>query len=67
LTSFKQYVWFSFVGAVAATVHCLPDRRCRPDATSVPLTPAGVVVGAAAAHQPRVGEASESLYGRRLA
>jgi hypothetical protein len=22
LTSFEQYVWFSFVGAVAATVRC---------------------------------------------
>jgi len=30
LTSFEQYVWFSFVGAVAATVRCLPDPRCRP-------------------------------------
>jgi hypothetical protein len=30
LTSFEQYVWFSFIGAVAATVNCLPDRRCRP-------------------------------------
>jgi hypothetical protein len=25
-----EYVWFSFVGAVAATVRCLPGRRCRP-------------------------------------
>src|ERR1035437_8067952 len=30
LTSFEQYVWFYFLGAVAATVCCLPDRRCRP-------------------------------------
>src|SRR5918994_4826746 len=30
LTSFEQYVWFSLVGAVAATVRCLPRRRCRP-------------------------------------
>jgi hypothetical protein len=24
LTTFEQYVWFTFVGAVAATVRCLP-------------------------------------------
>jgi iron complex transport system permease protein len=46
LTSFEQYVWFSFVGAVAATVRCLPDRRCRRGgATPVRLTPAGVALG----------------------
>jgi len=29
-TSFEQYVWACFVGAVAATARCLPYRRCRP-------------------------------------
>jgi iron complex transport system permease protein len=47
LTSFEQYVWFSFGGAVAATVHCLPDRRCRPGCcTPVWLTLAGVALDA---------------------
>jgi hypothetical protein len=27
LTSFEQYAWFSFVGAVAATVRCLPGLK----------------------------------------
>jgi hypothetical protein len=27
LTSFEEYVWFSFVGAVAATVRCLPGLK----------------------------------------
>jgi hypothetical protein len=27
LTSFEQYVWFSFVGAVAAMVRCPPGLK----------------------------------------
>jgi hypothetical protein len=27
LTTFEQYVWFTFVGAVAATVRCLPGLK----------------------------------------
>jgi hypothetical protein len=27
LTSFEQYAWLSFVGAVAATVRCLPALK----------------------------------------
>jgi len=45
LPSFEQYVWFSFVGAVAATVPCLPDRRCRPGRPPVRLTLVGVALG----------------------
>src|SRR3954447_24172655 len=36
LTSFEQYLWFFFAGAVAAPVHCLPDRRCRPGSRGGP-------------------------------
>jgi hypothetical protein len=46
-TSFKQYVWFSFVGAVAAPVAVyLIGGVGRGVATPVRLTPAGVALGA---------------------
>src|ERR1035437_7352895 len=50
LTSFEQYVWFSFLGAVGATGWFLPDRRCRPGcATPVRLT----LAGSRSAQEPR--------------
>ena len=54
-TSFQQYVWVSFVGAVAAPIRCLPYRRCRPGWPSPSQTarvaarflPVGLSVGVA--------------------
>ena len=47
LSSFEQYVWFSFVGAVAATVAVyLIGGVGRSCATPVRLTLAGVALGA---------------------